>query len=783
MFVSSSGAVRARNRQTRGSLIRRSLVVVVVIAAAIAAVLLEPVRLGLDLRGGTQVVLEARPVADRPLDDDTLERTLEVLRRRVDALGVAEPTLQRSGDARIIVELPGVSDPDEAVAVIGQTAQATFHPVEGVADSAPDAAELQPGELPAVVDGVVLVDDVGMPLQLGPAALTGDEVETAGIALGQSAADRFDVTVDFRGAGQTAWQQLTADAACAPPGDPQRRVAIVLDGEIISSPQVAVEVACGQGIAGGSTSITGDFTEADGRELSLLIRAGALPVPVEVMEQRTIGPSLGEAAIDASLLAGVIGIAATSLFMIVAYHLFGLVAGIALLLYGLLSYAVLVSIGATLTLPGIAGFVLAIGMAVDANVLVFERAKEEHAAGRSPRAAVTTGFKKAFTAVVDSNVTTIIAALLLIFFASGAVRGFGVTLSIGVAVSMFTALVVTRVVVEWLLRVPALARKPGTLGLTAWRWFRNWLEHHQPDLMGRSRLWLSISTAAVVLALAGILTQGLGFGLEFTGGRLLEYRTEQPVDVEQLRDELADLGLDGAVVQTSADDQVSLRTSELTTDQRDAVIDAIEATGGQAEVIRDEFIGPTIGAELRRNALIALGIALAGQLAYLAVRFRWTYGASAVVGMVHDVVLLVGAFAWLGKPIDGVFLAALLTVIGYSINDTVVIFDRVRERRSLEPKRPVAAITNDALLQTLPRTVNTGMGALFILVALLVLGGNTLADFALALIIGTTVGMYSSVLVAAPILLLLERLRPGADTPTRRPSIPKPKPVGSKAVV
>jgi len=754
-------------QSTRGSLVWRSLLILLVLAAAVAAVVLEPVRLGLDLRGGTQVVLEARPVADRPLDDDTMDRTLEVLRRRVDALGVAEPTLQRSGDARIIVELPGVTDPDEAVAVIGRTARLTFHPVEGIAD---------PSELPEagngadrvdVTDGAVLLDDVGVPLRLGPVALAGDDVGGAGIAIGRGVAGRFDVTVEFAGEGRAAWQRLTADAACAPPGDPQRRVAIVLDGEIISSPQVVPDVVCSQGIAGGATSITGDFTQEEAEELALLIRGGALPVAIDVVERRTIGPSLGEAAIEASILAALIGVAITLVFMVFAYRLLGLVAGLGLVLYGLLSYAALVGIGATLTLPGIAGFVLAVGMAVDANVLVFERAKEEHTVGRSARSAITTGFERAVTAVVDSNVTTVIAAVLLLFFASGAVRGFGVTLTIGVAVSMFTALVITRVIADWLVRSPRLAHRPEVLGLTAWQRVRTWLEEHRPDLMGRSRRWLTISTVAVVLALAGVGVQGLNWGLEFTGGRLLEYRTSAAVDIELLRAELTQAGLDDLVAQTSGEGQVALRTAALTDAERDQVRATVESVAGPSEVLRDEFIGPTIGSELRRNALLALGIALTGQLLYLAMRFRWTYGAAAVAGMAHDVAILIGVFAWLGKPIDGVFLAALLTVIGYSINDTVVIFDRVRERRTAEPKRALAPLTNDALLQTLPRTVNTGMGALFILVALYVLGGDTLSDFALALIIGTTVGMYSSLLVASPIFLTLESLRPPPEPPAR----------------
>ncbi len=771
MAVRGSSAAAAR--ASRASLIRRTVLVVLVLAAAVTSVLVQPVRLGLDLRGGTQVVLEARPTADRAIDDDTLDRTLEVLRRRVDSLGVAEPTLQRSGSSRIIVELPGVTDPEEALAVIGRTAQLTFHPVLGIAGDEPGEDATPGGEQ-------VIADDAGIPIRVGPPSLSGDDVQGAGIAIGR-AAGQFDVTIDFRGPGGQRWQQLTADAACFPPGDPQRRVAIVLDDQVISSPQVNPDVMCGQGIPGGTTAITGDFSQQEAEELSLLVRAGALPVPVDVVEQRVVGPTLGAAAIEASILAAIIGIVATMLFMVAAYRLFGLAAGISLALYGLLSYAALTAIGATLTLPGIAGFVLAVGMAVDANVLVFERAKEEHAVGRTPRAAVATGFQKALSAVVDSNVTTVIAAVLLILFASGAVRGFGVTLTIGVVVSMFTALVVTRVLTDWMVRVPALAKRVDILGLTAWKGVRDWLEQHEPDLTGRARMWLGGSAIAVLLAFTGMATQGLSWGLEFTGGRLLEYQTEHQVDVDALRSDLAGVGLPTAIVQASADDQIAIRTRALEEGEERALLASLEERGGQLEVVRDEFIGPTIGSELRRNAMLALGIALAGQLLYLAFRFRWTYGTAAVVGMAHNVAILIGVFAWLGKTFDGVFLAALLTVIGYTINDTVVIFDRVREARELEPKRPLAKITNRALVQTLPRTINTGMGALFILVALYVLGGDTLADFALALIIGTTVGMYSSLLVASPLFLWFERHRPPTTTPTRR--TPSKRPSGNRAVV
>jgi SecD/SecF fusion protein len=732
----------------------------------------RPARLGLDLRGGTQIVLEAKDSPDRRVDGDTVARTLEVLRRRVDQLGVAEPTLQRSGERRVIVELPGVYDPAEAVEVIGRTAQLTLHPVLGVAE--PAAGEPATTQPPANPDELVLADEGGGRLRLGPAALTGEAVGDARAELDPQAQVRWQVAIEFQGDDGRRWADLTGEAACQALGDPRRRVAIVLDRQIISSPQVDPSVACERGIGGGQTVITGDFTDREAQDLSLLIRAGALPVPVEVIEQRTVGPTLGEAAIRASVQAAVLGTALTILYMIAYYRLLGGLAAVALCCYGLLSFAVLLALGATVTLPGVAGFVLAIGMAVDANVLVFERMREEHRAGAGLRPSLKRGFTKAFSAIADSNVTTMLAAVLLFFLASGAVRGFGVTLSVGVLVSMFTALVVTRVLVELVTRAAAVRQRPGLLGLAGGGRLANWLAARGPDLLGRARWWLAGSLVTLLLAGAGLIVRGPNFGVEFTGGRLLEYRTERPVDLDAARRALADAGVPRAVVQASGDGDLTVRTGQLDQAGEERVRRAVTGVGGQAEELRDEFIGPTIGAELRRKALIAVGIALVVQLGYLAIRFRWTFGAAAVIAMFHDVAILLGLFAWLGKPLDGVFLAALLTVIGYSVNDSVVVFDRIRERLRDRTREPLDRLVNDACLQTVPRTINTGLGAVFILAALFVLGGDTLTDFALALLVGILVGTYSSMFVAAPLLVAFERRSGTRPVTAPRPTARQP---------
>ncbi|MEU6546243.1 protein translocase subunit SecD [Streptomyces sp. NPDC046859] len=725
----------------------RGLLALAVIALSLFISFTVPVHLGLDLRGGTQIVLETRPGKGDSAAEAT-DRTLEVLRDRIDALGVAEPSLSRSGTDRIVVELPGVQDPARAADVLGRTAQLTFHEVLGTASPKAGAGG------PRVLD-----DETGQPLRLAAASLTGKDVEEAAARLDQQGGAGWHVALDFKNGGGDGWAGLTGKAACRPTGDPGRRVAIVLDDKVISSPQVDPSVRCGTGIGGGATRITGSFSAEEAKELALLINGGALPVPVETVEQRTVGPTLGAEAITASAWAAAVGTALTGVFIIAVYRLLGALAVVALACYGLVSYAALVALGATLTLPGLAGFVLAIGMAVDANVLVFERAREEYAARSrpSPRSSLAAGFRGAFSAIADSNITTLIAAGLQFFLASGPVRGFGVTLGIGVLASMFSALVVTRVLADRVVGRPWLRRRARLTGIAHTGAVRDRLARREPRLMRRPRRWLALSAAALALAASGIAVRGLDFGVEFTGGRLIEYATSSPVDPDRARAALADAGFPGAVVQSSGDQRISVRTDRLSNVEASAVTEAVVAVGGGADKLRDETIGPSLGTELRRGALIALAVALGAQLLYLSARFRWLFGTAAVAALAHDVVILVGVFAWLGRPIDGVFLAALLTVIGYSVNDSVVVFDRVRDLVRRSPGAPFATLANRALLQTLPRTVNTGMGAAFILTALAVFGGDSLTDFALALLIGVAVGTYSSMFTATPLAVELHR--------------------------
>ncbi|GIH71357.1 protein translocase subunit SecD [Sphaerimonospora thailandensis] len=733
----------------------RALAALAVIASSLLLALTMAPRLGLDLRGGTQLVFETKDTPTVKADAESTDRALDVLRRRADALGVVDPTLVRSGEKRIIVELPGVLDPREAAKVIGKTAQLNFHAVLGVAEAD---------------DKDAVADESGQKLKLGPVAISGAGVKDAAARSDPQMGPGWFVTIDFKEAGP--WRELTGNAACEPVGDPKRRVAIVLDNEVISSPQVDESIGCKAGISGGTTQITGSFTAEEAQNLAVLIKGGSLPVPLELVEQRTVGPTLGADAIEASAKAAIVGVILTALFIGVIYRLVGVMAAIALACYGLISYAGLVAMGATLTLPGLAGFVLAIGMAVDANVLVFERAREEYgeAPQRGLKASLDRGFKNAWSAIADSNITTLLAAGLLFWLASGPVKGFGVTLAIGVLASLVSAMLITRVLTQMLIgRIGPKVSGLGSIGRV-----RSWLTKRNPDLMGGRRLWLAVAAGLLVVVAVGLFGRGLNFGVEFTGGRIMEFATTKPVDAGVARQAVTDAGFPSAVVQRS-DDAISVRTGQITSDEVIRIEKALDKEVGDVTKRRDELIGPSLGEELRRNALIALAVALAAQLLYLAIRFRWTFGTAAVIALFVDTAVVVGTFAWLGKPIDGVFLASMLTIIGYSVNDKVVLFDRVRELWPLQRKEPFDRVVNSAILQTVPRTVNTGLGALFILAALAVFGGDSLRDFAIALLIGIVVGTLSSSFLAGPAAIVLERFSkqppPSPSTKRRAPRV------------
>lgn len=757
----------------------RLLLTVVVIAGSIYFTVTKTPALGLDLKGGTRIVLDLKSRDGSEVTQGQATETVEVMRRRVDALGATEPNLEVASGNRINVELPGVTDPAEARDTIGRTAQLTVHPVLAPSQSPVDPETTRDAD---TTKQVTLPSEDGGSYTLGPAVIDGRGIGNAAAELDPQNGT-WGITIRFDGDASKQWQQVTGQAACNPSGDPKRQVAIVLDGTIISNPQVAEDITCGTGIAGGSTVISGNFNQESAKELATLIKGGALPVNVSVASQSVIGPELGDQAIIDSRNAVIIGAILTLVFIVAYYRLIGFIAMIALSAYGLITYAIIVAFRLTLTLPGIAGFVLSIGMAMDSNILVYERVKEELAAGKQLRNAARAGFKNALSAIIDSNATTVLAALTLYFLAVGEVRGFGLTLTLGTIVSIFVTMVVLRVLVEAVLGRQWAAKHAKLMGLHVGTKFRERITARPPQFVKWSKYLIPVSVALIVLSIAGLAVKGINYGIEFRGGRLVEYSTPQVVEIDRARTELGKLDIEGVVVQRSGAQDVGVRTPSLTPEQLTRVNETIGSLGGgQATVLRDETTGPTFGEELKRKALLALVIGVLIQFALVAVRFRWTFGVGAVLGMIHDAILLLGLFVWLSKPFDSVFLAALLTVISYSVNDTVVVFDRIREQRRRRAGEDFSEVVNDACVQTLPRTINISLCIMFILVALLFLGGQTLADFALALIVGIIFGNYSSVFICSPVAVALERRWPGIRGATSASRKTKPRAaVGSKA--
>lgn len=773
----------------------RAIITFVVLAGAFGLAVSSSVTLGLDLKGGTQIMLQTKDSDRVKADADSTQHALEVIRGRVDALGVAEPTLARSGDTRIVVELPGLEDPREATDVIGKTAQLTFHEVlapatedeveqakqnsaedsdksdksDDKADSADadddgaDNDDADDQSLSHDDDGdIIIKDEDGNPLKLAETELDGNGVDNAESAIPEDSLGQWVVNVDFSKEGRPGWEKLV-DEACQNQ-EANQRIAIVLDQKVISSPGIQPEL-CQSG-GGNSTMISGDFNQDSADELAVLIKGGALPVPVEVISQRTIGPTLGQNAIDASIKAAIIGIVLTGIFIIAVYRFVGFMATIALGAYALLAYGMLVWLGATLTMPGLAGFVLAVGLAIDANVLVFERAREEYAASQSKglSASLDTGYSKAWSAILDSNVTTLLAALLLFFLASGPVKGFGVTLSIGVIASMVSALIIARVLTEWLAKRAFARRHPALSGVAGTGPVRRWLTAHGPNLTRKAGTWIIVTAVIAMVCIGGLLVRGLNLGVEFTGGRVLEYSADKPIDTAQARDAISDAGFSNAVVQRSSSDNgsdnITVRLGQISNDEAVDVQSSLETVAGSVDKVSDELIGPSLGQELRNKALLAFAIAIGAQMLYLAWRFRWTFAAAAVVSLASVVLTVVGVFAWWAKPIDGVFLAAILSIIGLAVNDTIIVFDRIREDTGLQRIKNLRGVVNQAILDTLPRTVNTWVSAAFILAALGILGGDSLTDFAIALLIGLTFGMFSTVFTASSIAVMLEERWP-----------------------
>ncbi|PTQ74560.1 protein translocase subunit SecD [Celeribacter persicus] len=686
------------------------------------------------------ITVELSEAEKAATDDRTMQQSLEIIRRRVDEVGTREPTIQRQGEDRILIQVPGIGSAAELKSLIGTTAKLTFHPVVGRTTNPDEAPGARNFIAPSVNEpGVYYILEQ-------TAVVSGDELTDSQPAFDQNG--RPSVTFRFNPTGARKFGDYTAANVGA-------LFAIVLDNEVISAPRIQ------DAIRGGSGQITGSFTVEESTELAVLLRAGALPAKINFLEERTIGPELGADSIEAGKVATMVAFAAVLIFMALAYGLFGLFANIALIINVGLLFGLLSSIGATLTLPGIAGIVLTVGMAVDANVLIFERIREELKNSKSTGRAIELGYEKALSAIVDANITTFITAAILFVMGSGPVKGFAVTLALGLITSLFTAIYVTRaMVVAWYGRKN---RKGWTLKGV----------HLVPvntaiDFFKRAKITFGFSAVMVVVAMVSFISLGLNFGIDFKGGTTIRTQSESAVDVGEYRAALSTLGL-GDVSITEVYDpnfaenqhvsQIRIQAQDeveaITPETVQQVEDALKTVDPSITFPSVESVGPKVSGELIWTAVEAVAAAIVAVLFYIWLRFEWQFALGAVVALVHDVAITIGVFALFGIQFDLTIIAALLTIVGYSLNDTVVVFDRVRENLRKYKKLDLGGVLNMSINETLSRTVMTSGTTLIALIALLVLGGDVIRGFVFAMTLGVVVGTWSSVFVASNILLWL----------------------------
>jgi SecD/SecF fusion protein len=705
------------------------------------------IKLGLDLQGGTSflVAMDTNQLTSVDEQEGALSQAVEVLRKRVDRLGVAEPLIQPAGANRILIQMPGLSEERKAEAK-SNIEKAAFLEFRLVHERSAELIEqgITPIGFTNMVqrsrgaDGRVTVQPYLVKRQ-PEHGLTGKHVARAGVVF-DPLTGQPEISFTMNSEGASLFAQVTRENV-------GRQMAIILDGELYSAPRIRTEILEGSGV------IEGDFSVKEAFELANVL-INPLEAPVQIVEERGVDPSLGHDSIRSGVKASIIGALLVSVFMLVYYLLAGVVANVALVLNIIMLLGVMSSFQTTLTLPGIAGVVLTMGMAVDANVLIFERIREERAAGKSLRGSIAAGYSKAFGTIFDSNLTTLISSVILILLGTGPVKGFGVTLAIGIAVSMFTALVVTRLIFDYLTE-------------------RGWLtELRMFSFVGKTNIdFLKYSKPAFVLSWSLVLI-GVGYGIhrghdvlgvDFAGGDQLTLRYEQTqeVPVDQLRSTVQGLEMGDSMIQYQTDLSTGTKSLKLVTPfgAGDRMEQALKAQFPEAEFQRVQLdkVGPSVGREIQKSAIIASLLAMLGILAYVAVRYEVSFAIAAVVAIVHDVMMTMGWFFLSGREMSAPIVAAVLTIIGFSINDTIVIFDRIREDLRLGVRGTFREIINHALNQTLSRTIITSGTTFLATLSLYLFGGGIINDFAFTFLVGIVTGTYSTVFIASALVLWWHR--------------------------
>lgn len=802
----------------------------------IEAVKQKSINLGLDLQGGIHLVLEVDPSKlSEDERSDVVERAKEVITNRIDQFGVAEPIIHREGEWRIVVELPGVQDIQRAKDLIGERARLEFKilkpPIErtslldkvdnylaashgdssdnavsdifGASDETPSLRKyilqnqgggdwMVSADNQRTVEAILeqtahLVPSDGQFLwgsKLEQMAdgneyrrlyyvrkkveMTGEIVADAKVTRGQSFeyANQSIINFSTTDEGVKIFSRVTGSHV-------DERMAIVLDDRVYSAPTIQVKIRDGRSIITGSSSVD------EAKDLAIVLRSGSLPVDVDIVEDRTVGPSLGRDSIEQGRRAALIGLAIVMVFMVFYYGLSGVIADIALTLNLLFVMAILAGFGGTLTLPGIAGIILTIGMAVDANVLIFERIREELDSGKTVRAAVETGYGRAFLTIVDANLTTIITAVVLYQFGTGPIKGFALTLMIGIISSMYTALFVTRTIFNLILSRP----ETSSISIGKLRIFK------KPafDILGLRKVAFGLSLVVILVGLGSTVVKGgYNLGIDFKGGTLLELHFSPAVPVSDIRDALSSVDVgsrtldlrNSEIKEFGTPNDILIRVEEEAegTAVADGIRNTLQARFASSVPVesewlrRQEAVGPKIGEELKSDAISAIVVSILLIIMYIWLRFkRIQYGVAAVIALVHDVMITLGVFSLLDMEISLAIVAALLTIVGYSLNDTIVVFDRVREDLRLYRRETFGEILNRSINECLNRTFLTSGTTLFVVIGLLTLGGEVIHDFAFALLIGVIVGTYSSSFVATPVIYQWLGRSEGAKADSRKP--------------
>lgn len=647
---------------------------------------------GLDLQGGVSVLME---IQEEDVSSDVRQRTKQLLELRVNSLGVAETVVTEEGEKRIRIDVPGAYDSNEIVDGLSKTGNLEFKDSDGnVVLTGKDVKE-----------ATAILDDTSMPV----------------------------VSLELNSDGQEKFAEVTANNI-------GKSISIYMDDEVVSSPVVQSAITNGKAVINGMSSME------EATKLAGIISSGALPVSIKAVSITNVGAQLGSEALPNAVKAGAVGIGIIFLFMIIYYRVPGIFASIALTLYITLVLLVFVEMKVALTLPGIAALLLTIGMAVDANVLIFERIKEELKNGISVKSAVKAGFENAMSSIVDSNSTTFIVALILYFIGSGSVKGFAVTLMIGILLSLFTALIVTKILMNLSIDMGLLKKK--------WQ-FGNKKDIKSFKIIEKTKIWFVLSLIVIIVGLGFTVSKGLNFGIDFLGGTKMVVELGEGFNKPEA-DEIVKALVPDAVTNEAADTQYEIKSRDLDSSKVTEVFKALQdkySLEDEALLSQDE-IGASVGKELTRNSIIALLVACLAMLVYIVIRFKMDYGIAAIVALVHDILITISVFAIFNIPVNTPFIAAILTIVGYSINDTIVIFDRIRENSKNMRRASATEIANKSITQTMTRSINTTLTTLITITAVNIFV-PTVREFSFPLIIGIAAGAYSSVFIASPVWVLL----------------------------